>query len=360
MNGSRFSDPTDAKRLVAAITHAASNLGKVRIMEVCGTHTMEIGRQGIRQLLPGNIELISGPGCPVCVTPAPYIDALCDLATEKEVTVATFGDLFRVPGERRSLADVKAQGAAVEVVTSPLAALDLARRDPARKVVMTAVGFETTIPSAAAAVRTAMGERLGNISFLGAHRLVPPALQVLLDDPSIGISAFLLPGHVSAIIGEKAYSPLIARGIPGAIAGFAPLDILGGILALLDMLVRNDPGVVNGYTRVARPQGNEAARALIDKYYKPVDAVWRGIGSLPLSGLALRPEFAEYDAAKRYGIVADRPEMPKGCSCGDVLKGRIRPDACPLFGKACNPDHPVGPCMVSSEGSCAAYFKYGR
>lgn len=360
MDNNRFSDPVEAQRLVAAIRGVAGKLGTVRIMEVCGTHTMEIGRQGIRRLLPENIELISGPGCPVCVTPAPYIDALCDLAVAKHATIATFGDLFRVPGERLSLAQVKAQGASVEIVTSPLAALEMARQDSHREIVFTAVGFETTIPSAAAAIRTLAAERIKNLSFLGAHRLVPPALNVLLDDPSIGISAFLLPGHVTAIIGEAAYAPLIARGIPGAIAGFAPLDILGGIGALLDMLARGEPGIVNGYTRVARPQGNPAARALIDKYYEPVDAVWRGIGMLPLSGLALRGPFLEFDAAKRFGIIADGAEMPRGCSCGDVLKGRLRPDRCPLFGVACNPDHPVGPCMVSSEGSCAAYFKYGQ
>jgi hydrogenase expression/formation protein HypD len=360
MDSNRFNDPAGAKRLVAAIGRLAVNLGTVRIMEVCGTHTMEIGRQGIRKLLPANIELISGPGCPVCVTPAPYIDALCDLAADRGVTIATFGDLFRVPGERQSLAWVKSLGAAVEIVTSPLAALEIARNNPGREIVVTAVGFETTAPAAAAAVRTAVAEGMKNLSFLGAHRLVPPALRALLDDSSIGIGAFLLPGHVSAIIGEAAYSPLMERGVPGAIAGFAALDILGGITALLDMLARRKPGVVNGYTRVARPRGNEAARALVDKYYEPADAVWRGIGMLPMSGLVLREPYAMFDAAKRFGIAADKAEMPRGCSCGDVLKGRIRPDGCPLFGNTCDPGHPVGPCMVSSEGSCAAYFKYGR
>jgi hydrogenase expression/formation protein HypD len=360
MDNNRFNDPDKAKQLVAAIHYCAGKLGTVRIMEVCGTHTMEIGRQGIRRLLPGNIELISGPGCPVCVTPAPYIDALCELAAARRAAIATFGDLYRVPGERLSLAQVKASGASVEIITSPIAAIAMATQNPRIEIVVTAVGFETTIPSAAAAVQTVMAEGIKNVSFLGAHRLVPPALKALLDDPSIGISAFLLPGHVSAIIGEAAYAPLVERGIPGVIAGFAPLDILGGILSLLDMLARKSPGVVNGYTRVARPEGNLAARMLIDKYYEPVDAVWRGIGTLPKSGLSLRPEYEEFDAAKRFGIVADKAEMPRGCSCGDVLKGRIRPDLCLLFGKACNPDHPVGPCMVSSEGSCAAYFKYGR
>jgi hydrogenase expression/formation protein HypD len=360
MSDRRFSDPEAAARLVETIARAAARAPAIRIMEVCGTHTMEIGRLGIRQLLPENIELLSGPGCPVCVTPGSYIDALCNLAVSGRARIATFGDLFRVPGSRTSLAQVKAVGAAVEIVTSPVAALDVARRHPSEEVVFTAVGFETTIPATAAAVRAAVAEKLTNISFLIAHRLVPPALETLLSDPSLRINAFLLPGHVSAIIGEAAYLPMVARGVPGVIAGFEPLDILAGVLTLIEMTVRNEPAVRNEYTRVARPEGNPAARALIDTYYEQCDAVWRGIGTIPASGLVLREPYAAYDAAKRFYITIDDDQMPAGCSCGDVLKGRIKPSGCPLFGKACNPDHPVGPCMVSSEGSCAAYFRYGE
>jgi hydrogenase expression/formation protein HypD len=360
MSDRRFSDPTAAALLAAAIARASSRAPAIRIMEVCGTHTMEIGRLGIRQLLPKNIELVSGPGCPVCVTPASYIDALCTLAASGCSRVATFGDLFRVPGSRTSLAQVKAMGAAVDVVTAPFAALDVARSHPSEEVVFTSVGFETTMPATAAAVRAAVAENCANISFLVAHRLVPPALEALLSDPSLRINAFLLPGHVSAIIGESAYAPMVARGVPGVIAGFEPLDILAGVLALVEMVSNNTPALRNEYTRVARPLGNPAARALIDTYYEPCDAVWRGIGTIQKSGLALRERYSAFDASKKFGIVIDHEEMPGGCSCGDVLKGRIKPSSCPLFGKACNPDHPVGPCMVSSEGSCAAYFRYGE
>jgi hydrogenase expression/formation protein HypD len=360
MTADRFSDPVVARRLVDAIVRRAAKLGRIRIMEVCGTHTMEIGRLGIRQLLPGNVELISGPGCPVCVTPASYIDALCDLGASGRTRVATFGDLVRVPGSRGSLAHIKAKGAAVDIVTSPLAALDVARANPGKEVVFTSVGFETTIPATAAAVRAADEQKIPNISFLVAHRLVPPALEALLDDPSLGINSFLLPGHVSAIIGEAAYGAVVARGVPGVIAGFEPIDILAGVLSLLEMIAAGTPVLRNEYTRVARREGNPIARELISAYYKPCDAIWRGIGPIPASGLVLRDEFASFDAAKRFDISIDDDAMPQGCSCGDVLKGRIKPSACPLFGKACNPDHPVGPCMVSSEGSCAAYFKYGE
>jgi hydrogenase expression/formation protein HypD len=360
MSDRRFSDPVAAARLVDAIEHVSRRAPRVRIMEVCGTHTMEIGRLGIRQLLPKNVELLSGPGCPVCVTPASYIDALCDLAASGRAHIATFGDLFRVPGSKSSLARVKASGAAVEIVTSPIAAIAFARSRPAEQVVFTSVGFETTIPATAAALRAAVADQLTNISFLVAHRLVPPALDAILNDASLGINAFLLPGHVSAIIGESAYAPVVARGVPGVIAGFEPLDILAGVLTLVEMVSADAPALRNEYTRVARPNGNPAARSLIDAYYEPCDAIWRGIGTIPESGLALRNEFERYDAAKRFGIAIGDESMPAGCSCGDVLKGRIRPPSCPLFGKTCTPDHPVGPCMVSSEGSCAAYFRYGE
>jgi hydrogenase expression/formation protein HypD len=359
MNTQAFSDPNAARELVAAIARRAAGLPTVRIMEVCGTHTMAIGRLGLRHLLPENVELVSGPGCPVCVTPASYIDTAAGLARAKKVRIATFGDMFRVPGNSLSFAQVKAEGALVEVVTSPLAALDLARDRPNEEIVFTAVGFETTIPSTASAVRRAEEEKLGNLSFFVAHRLVPPALDVLAADPSLGISAFLLPGHVSAILGEAPYALLVKHGIPGVITGFEPLDILAGILATIDLIARHAPAIKNEYTRVVHPEGNPAARALIDSVYEPCDAVWRGIGALPASGLRLHPEYSRFDAAVRYGLAAETADMPGGCRCGDVLKGKLRPDECPLFGSACTPDRPVGPCMVSSEGSCAACHKYG-
>ena len=358
MNSAAFNDPTTARSLVEAISRLAKRLPEVRLMEVCGTHTMEIGRLGIRQLLPENVRLISGPGCPVCVTPAAYIDAVAELALFEGVRIATFGDLFRVPGVRRSFAQVKAAGAAVEIVTSPRAALELARKTHG-EVIFTAVGFETTIPATAAAMKTLTAEGLDNLSFFVAHRLVPPALDVLLADPSLCISGFLLPGHVSAIVGAGAYGALVKRGVPGVITGFDALDLLAGICCLLDLLVKKEVAVKNEYTRVVPPQGNPAALRLIEEVYEPCDAVWRGIGTFPESGLRLRPHFAAYDASVRFGLKATGEEMPAGCSCGSVLKGMILPEQCPLFGTACTPENPVGPCMVSSEGSCAAAFKYG-
>ncbi|MBN2035641.1 MAG: hydrogenase formation protein HypD [Chitinispirillaceae bacterium] len=359
MNIDRFRDPAIALKLVTSLQTMATRVPALRIMEVCGTHTMEIGRLGIRQLLPANIELLSGPGCPVCVTPASYIDALCDCATAGRARIATFGDLFRVPGTTTSLARVKAQGAAVDIVTSPLVALDMARNNREQEIIFTAVGFETTVPATAAAIQSAAEQKLTNLTFLCAHRLVPPALNALISDPTLGINAFLLPGHVSAIIGETAYASIAERGIPGVITGFEPLDILAGILALVEMAARHECALRNEYTRVVRREGNPAALALVNTCYEPCDAVWRGIGTIPASGLCLKKPHAAFDAAKRFGIKIDNKEMPSGCSCGDVLKGRCKPDACPLFGTSCTPDHPVGPCMVSSEGSCAAYFRYG-
>jgi hydrogenase expression/formation protein HypD len=359
MNTMAFRDTEMSKGLIGAIKGRARDLGRVRIMEVCGTHTMEIGRLGIRQLLPENIELISGPGCPVCVTPASYFDALARLALEKNVRIATFGDLFRVPGNRTSLAQARARGAAIDIVSSPLAALAIAEKNPGQETVFTAVGFETTAPSTAAAVREAASRKCSCLSFFVAHRLVPPALEALLADPALKISAFLLPGHVSAITGDAAFAVLVKKKIPGVIAGFEPLDILAGILSILDMLADNNPSVKNVYPRVARKEGNAAARELINETYEPCAAIWRGIGRLPASGLRLRRPYAYYDAALKYGLTIDNDEMAKGCSCGEVLKGLCRPDQCSLFGKTCTPDHPVGPCMVSSEGSCAAYIKYG-
>ncbi len=358
MDSAAFNDPSAARALIDKIAGLAARLPEVRLMEVCGTHTMEIGRLGIRQLLPGNVRLISGPGCPVCVTPAAYIDAAVELALSREVRMATFGDLFRVPGNRRSFAQAKAAGADIEVVTSPRAALDGARKSP-RQVVFTAVGFETTTPATAAVVKAAAKEGLRNLSFFVAHRLVPPAIDALMADPSIRIGGFLLPGHVSAIIGADAYGTLVGRGVPGVVTGFEALDILAGICSLLDLLVAKEVAVKNNYPRVVSARGNPAALRLMEEVYEPEDAVWRGIGMIPRSGLRLRKEFAAYDASVRFGLKPDGVEVPRGCSCGSVLKGVIPPEECLLFGEACTPENPVGPCMVSSEGSCAAAFRYG-
>jgi hydrogenase expression/formation protein HypD len=359
MNAALFNDPEVAEKLIAGIRRMAEGRDVMRIMEVCGTHTMEIGRLGLRSLLPKQIELISGPGCPVCVTPGAIIDAAAELSLRHGVTVLSFGDMVRVPGDRTSLAQARASGGSVEIAASPLDMVARAQADPVREYVFVAVGFETTIPSTARAVVLVRERGLKNAKFLVCHRIVPPALDALIADASIGIAGFMLPGHVSAIIGERPYARLPERNIPAAITGFEPLDIIAGIHAIVDMIVRKAPAVRNMYPRVVKPGGNVRARELIDAVFRPGDALWRGIGVIPKSGLFLRDEFEELDAARHYGLSIDDHAMPAGCSCGEVLRGKIRPDRCPLFSGACTPEHPVGPCMVSSEGSCAAFFRYG-
>jgi hydrogenase expression/formation protein HypD len=364
MSPVNFSDPATAQLLLDKIMNAARSLGHVRLMEVCGTHTMEIGRLGLRALLPKNIELVSGPGCPVCVTPGGYIDAAADIALSHKAIIVTYGDMVRVPGTRTSLDEAKSRGAVVEVVTSPLQALEIARARPQEQVVFLTVGFETTTPASAKAILNAKHDSLKNLSFFVSHKIVPPALAALVSDTALGISGFLLPGHVSAIIGQKPYQFIAKQGIPGVVTGFEPLDILSGILMMCDMLRHKKAAILNAYTRIARPEGNPRAQKTVYSVFETADTLWRGIGMLPQSGLVMKKEFKKLDASDRFGIAQDgAPDMtetmPKGCSCGEVLKGRIRPNECPLFSKTCTPENPVGPCMVSSEGSCAAYYRYG-
>ena len=329
----------------------------VNVMEVCGSHTMAIARYGIRDILPPGLSLISGPGCPVCVTPSGYIDAAMTLA-ERGAMVVTFGDMLPVPGSSATLAECRARGAAVEVGYSPMCAVDLARAHPDREVVFLAIGFETTIAPVLCLLEEAQRRGLKNLSLLTAFKLVPPALHALLGDPSVRIDAFLCPAHVSAIIGAEAYRPFAGRyRVPCVIAGFEPLDILYGLQGILEQIGRGEARVDNEYARVVTPEGNRTAQALMRKYLQPVDAVWRGIGVIPVSGLGLREEYAVYDAGPRFGLRIEAGSENPACSCGEVLKGKIRPPDCPLFGTACTPDHAVGPCMVSSEGTCSAYFK---
>jgi len=362
MNLSAFSDSLSAKKLLEQIRKRAAKLGPIKIMEVCGTHTMEIGRLGLRSLLPPSISLVSGPGCPVCVTPGDYIDAAAGLAMEKRVRIVSYGDMIRVPGNLTSLEKAKTKGAKIEVVTSPLEALAIAKQYPDEEIVFLAVGFETTAPATALSIAAASDAGLENCSFLMSHRVVPPALEALLADKDIGISAFMLPGHVSAIIGEGPYRLLPEHGIPGVITGFEPLDILLGILDICMLLAEGTPRVVNAYRRIVKPDGNKRAVAAIEKVFEPCDAMWRGIGIIAGSGLAIRDTYSRFDASLRFAVLLDVKEsspQPPGCSCGLVLKGILKPDQCPLFASACTPRTPIGPCMVSSEGSCAAYFKYG-
>lgn len=357
-----FRDPAVAAGIRARLDAVAAGLQAwnrpVNIMEVCGSHTMAIARYGIRDILPKNVTLISGPGCPVCVTPTSYIDTAITLA-ERGVIVVSFGDMIAVPGSSSSLAGCRACGGTVEIGYSPMRAIELAEAHPDREVVFLAIGFETTTAPVVAMLELAIRRGLRNLSLLTAFKLVPPALTALLSDPEIRIDAFLCPAHVSAIIGADAYKPFVETWkVPCVVAGFEPLDILYGILGILEQAARGEATVSNLYARVVTAQGNVHAQSLMAKYLEPVDAAWRGIGVIPASGLGLRPEFADYDAGRRHGVTVGLGAENPACACGEVLKGKQRPPDCPLFGAACTPDHPVGPCMVSSEGTCAAYFKY--
>ena len=344
------------------IEFLAAKLGgrRIRIMEVCGTHTMAIFRSGLRSLLPDNIQLLSGPGCPVCVTPGGYMDAAIELAGRPGVMVATFGDMVKVPGTRGSLEHAKAKGADVRMVYSPTDALRLARDHAQAEVVFLGIGFETTAPLSAAAILEAEAEGLGNFSVLSAHKLVPPALAALCAAGDLAIDAFMLPGHVSAIIGASPYEFIAAtHGRPCVIAGFEPTDVLAAVLMLLMQLAKGEATVGIQYSRVVDPDGNPQATAEMAQVFEPTDAAWRGLGELPASGLRIRGAFRGHDAAEKFGVACGTAPEPAGCICGDVISGRATPGDCSLFGRACTPSSPVGPCMVSSEGTCSAHFRYG-
>lgn len=327
-------------------------------MEVCGTHTMAISRAGLRPLLAERVDLVSGPGCPVCVTSEADIGRAIALAGREGVTLATFGDMMRVPGPRGTLSEAASQGAAVKVVYSPLEALRMAREDPGRKVVFLGVGFETTAPAVAASVMTAKRDGVGNYFVLSLHKLVPPALRALVEMKDFSIDGFLLPGHVSSIIGSRAYAFLAEEyGIPCVIAGFEAADILRAVSLLMKMKREGSPSVVIEYSRAVKPEGNPKAREIMERVFEPADAEWRGLGTIPASGLVMREEFQAHDAGTWE---VDVPALPRdsGCRCGDVLCGKIKPMGCPLFARVCTPESPVGPCMVSTEGTCASYYLY--
>jgi hydrogenase expression/formation protein HypD len=352
-----YRDPHLARHLIHKI--AAIFTPPIRIMEVCGTHTVSIFRSGIRSLLPATLSLISGPGCPVCVTDQREIDAAIALAGLENVILTTFGDLMRVPGTLSSLQKKQAAGSDIRIVYSTSDALDLARRHPDKQVVFLGVGFETTIPTVAAAVLAAAEADLSNFFVYCAHKCMPPALDMLMADPEAGIDGFLLPGHVSAIIGTEAYRPFFEKyRIPCVVAGFEPVDILQAVLRLSKMIQVDAPKLENAYPRVVRPEGNPAALKVIREIFEPCDAIWRGIGRIPGSGFRFREKYRPYDAEGHFQINVPESVMPKGCACGDILTGKKMPPDCPLYKTRCTPINPVGPCMVSSEGTCAAYFKY--
>ncbi len=330
----------------------------LKIMEVCGTHTMAISRHGIRQALPEDIELISGPGCPVCVTANADIDTFIEMALLPRLTAATFGDMLRVPGTRTGLAEARSRGADVRIVYSPLDALELARADRSRQVVFFGVGFETTAPTIAATIARARDEGIDNFLVYSAHKLVPPALEALCEVPGLAVDAFLCPGHVSAIIGPAAYEPIAARGLPCVISGFEPADILQSLIMLARQADAERAEVEVQYGRGVRPEGNPTALSLMDTVFTVADGEWRGLGKIPASTLAIGDEFAAHDAARRFAVDVSYSREPEGCICGEILTGLKNPRQCGRFRRSCTPDHPVGPCMVSSEGTCAAYFQY--
>jgi len=353
-------------RLVESLNTETQRLGRrVSLMEVCGTHTVNACRSGLHSLMPDAVRLLSGPGCPVCVTAQRYIDALVRLGKRPEVTLATYGDMIRVAGQGGSLELARSQGADVRIVTSTMEAVELARANPDRQVVFAAVGFETTAPATAASILAAQRDRIDNYTVLPCHKLVIPAMRTLLDDPQINIDGFLCPGHVSVIIGAGVYDEIVDRyNKPCAVGGFESLQIMECVVALVRQLVAMDSGAKaqnqNLYPEVVTRDGNTAAKALIDRVFTPGDSAWRALGIMPDSGLDLHPEFASFDAFVRFGIQLGEDHEPPGCRCGEVITGRCEPDECKLFGTVCTPIYPVGPCMVSSEGSCQAWFKYRR
>lgn len=347
-------------------TLAEARLPSMRLMEVCGTHSHAIGRSGLRSLLPPGMELLSGPGCPVCVTPPGEIDAVIELARRDGVTLCTFGDMMRVPGSTTAdpiptnLAQEKARGASIEVIYSPLQAVTIAGCQPEREVILIAVGFETTAPAVAAAVLEAARHGLHNFSVLSLHKLVPPALAALLQSGEVRLDGLLCPGHVSTIIGSDAYHGLCRKHrLPCVIAGFEVTDIMAALLRLARQVHSGQALVENAYSRAVRPQGNIKALAVMDAVFAPADAVWRGLGEITDSGLRLRDQYRQHDAVARHGLEIAHTTEPPECCCGAVLRGVMAPNQCPSFGSTCTPQMPVGPCMVSSEGSCAASWRYG-
>ncbi len=353
-----FKDPGLARKLLERI-HSELE-GPLRFMEVCGTHTVAIFQSGLHSVLPESMVHVSGPGCPVCVTHESEVAAYLEVAGRDDCIVVTFGDLMRVPGPKgATLKAAKADGARVEVAYSAFDALKIAKANPGDKIVFLGIGFETTAPTIAATVQMAAAQGLDNFFVLSFHKLVPPALEALLQDPEAAVDAFLLPGHVSTIIGLEPYRFLAEKHkLPGVVAGFEPIDIITGLLEIVEQRKKGEARIANAYPRAVAPDGNPKAREVMYTVFAPTSALWRGIGEIPGSGLGFAPAYERFDALKALGLSLPESKPLPGCLCGDVLKGKMRPDKCPLFKKACTPATPVGPCMVSTEGSCAAYFKY--
>jgi len=334
---------------------------KVNIMEVCGTHTMAISRYGLRQIIPETINLISGPGCPVCVTPASDIDHILEIIENYDISIFTFGDMLRVPGSKSSLYNKKSEGKDINICYSPTDALDYAIQNPTRCVIFLAIGFETTIPLTSVIIKRAYMKKINNFYIYNTHKLIPEALEILLNDKQIKINSFLCPGHVSTVIGSMPYNFIAEKyHTPCVISGFEPYDILKSIIMIIKQLKNCRPRVEIQYSRAVRKEGNPAAVKSIYEVFDKSDSTWRGLGNIPGSGLKLKKKFLKFDAKFHFPVKEIISTEPAGCLCGDVLKGIKKPFECRLFSRVCRPDNPVGPCMVSSEGSCAAYYRYEK
>lgn len=353
----------EAKQAAAVLLKEITRLAEgrhLRFMEVCGTHTVAIFKHGLRQLLPENVELVSGPGCPVCVTPNEYIDLAIAYSRQPQCILTTFGDMLRVPGTQSSLAEEKAQGRDIRIVYSPLDSLEIAKKNPEHQVIFLAVGFETTAPGAAAALLSAKAEGVKNFFLLSSHKLVPPALRALLQQGDSQVDGFILPGHVSAVIGMQPYGFLAEDySLPGVVTGFEAMDILQSVYMLTKAVKEQQPLLDNQYRSIVKAEGNPIACQILYQVYEPTEVSWRGLGRIPESGLRLRQEYQTFDAFTVLPVEKPFSQEPAGCRCGDVIKGKIKPFACSLFGKQCRPEQPVGACMVSVEGACAAWYKYG-
>jgi hydrogenase expression/formation protein HypD len=363
-----YRDAEIGKKLIRRIQLKAAKLNLVKIMEVCGTHTMAIARYGLRKVLPENIQLISGPGCPVCVTPNHFLDKAIALARQRDVIMATFGDMMRVPGSSSSLEKERAAGFDIRIVYSTLDALEIALKNDKKKVIFLGVGFETTIPTVAASIIKTEQLKLNNYFVLAAHKTMPVPMEMLAagDQKSVParkmkLDGFICPAHVSAIIGSKPYTVLAEKYRKACvIAGFEPLDILEGIDMILDQIIKNEPKVEIQYSRVVQAEGNPVALKIIFNVFETCDSEWRGIGIIPKSGLKLRDKYSKFDADKIFDVKVEPARENKGCLCGKVMQGIVTPLDCKLFAKVCTPENPIGACMVSSEGTCAAWYKYER
>jgi hydrogenase expression/formation protein HypD len=353
-----FRDPALARALVESLRKRTRQ--PVRLMEFCGGHTHAILRFGIRALLPPTLEMLSGPGCPVCVTPSAGLDHAIALSRFRGVILTTFGDMVRVPGSRGSLQNARAEGADIRIVYSPMDAVKLAEKNSSHSVIFLGVGFETTAPGVAASILQAQQEGIRNYTVLCLHKLTPPATKAILEGGEVKLSGILGPGHVTTVIGTDAWRFLSETyHVPMAVAGFEPLDILRAIGMLVDQVNEGQARVDNAYSRSVLPQGNRTALAIMNEVFEPCDAEWRGLGVLPESGLRLREKYAAFDASNVFHVSVTPSHDPPGCRCGEVLRGILMPPDCSLFRNTCTPENPVGPCMVSAEGACAAYYQFG-